>query len=400
MAQTAKEKAAAKAAADKAAKAAAAKAAEKAAQQKMLKEAQALLERQKGNLAKLEKQQADIAANRAAAVKEAEDAKIESEKFLTDSGFIKDPVTNKWVVKPEDKPSISDGVRDAFDGLKTLFNQYGLGSLSSTLTQMMENGLSPAEAQTALKYDNSINPATGKPWNDAYRTRFAGNFARTAKGLNAYDEASYLDIENSYEETLRRYGLGNMISTNREVNQAKWASYMANDIAAPEFATRIKTVSDRVLTMDPNIKAQFQSYYPSLTNTDLVSYFLDPKETMPMLESKVAAAEIGASALQYGLSATSKGMAEELVKLGVSKEQAQVGYESIAGYLPRTGFLSQIYDETGISYNQTTAEEEQFKGMASAKRKREQLKNIEESSFSGTSGRLRTGQQSGNAGSF
>jgi hypothetical protein len=93
-------------------------------------------------------------------------------------------------------------------------------------------------------------------------------------------------------------------------------------------------------------------------------------------------------------------MAEELVKLGVSKEQAQVGYESIAGYLPRTGFLSQIYDETGISYNQTTAEEEQFKGMASAKRKREQLKNIEESSFSGTSGRLRTGQQSGNAGSF
>lgn len=373
---------------------------QKAALQKQLKAAQDLLAKQKANLAKLEKQQADAAALRATAAKEAEDARVESETFLTESGFIKDPKTNQWVVKPVEKRTISEGTRDAFDALKSLFTQYGLGSLSGTLTQLMENGLTAAEAQTALKYDNSINTATGKPWNQAYRERFAGNFARTAKGLNAYDEATYVDMEISYEETLRRYGLGNMISTNREENQKKWAGYMANDIATTEFADRIKTVSDRVLTMDPRIKEQFQSYYPSLTNTDLVSYFLDPKETMPMLEAKVAAAEIGAAARQFGLQATGKGMAEDLVKLGVNKAEAQAGYETISEFMPRTSFLSQIYDEQGIAYNQTTAEEEQFKGLASAKRKRQQLIGTEQASFAGSSGTLRTGKQQGNTGTF
>lgn len=373
---------------------------QKAALQKQLKAAQDLLAKQKANLAKLEKQQADAAALRATAAKEAEDARVESETFLTESGFIKDPKTNQWVVKPVEKRTISEGTRDAFDALKSLFTQYGLGSLSGTLTQLMENGLTAAEAQTALKYDNSINTATNKPWNQAYRERFAGNFARTAKGLNAYDEATYVDMEISYEETLRRYGLGNMISTNREENQKKWAGYMANDIATTEFADRIKTVSDRVLTMDPRIKEQFQSYYPSLTNTDLVSYFLDPKETMPMLEAKVAAAEIGAAARQFGLQATGKGMAEDLVKLGVNKAEAQAGYETISEFMPRTSFLSQIYDEQGIAYNQTTAEEEQFKGLASAKRKRQQLIGTEQASFAGSSGTLRTGKQQGNTGTF
>lgn len=375
---------------------------EKAAAKKAITQAQALIAKQKARVAELETFQTSIKANQVAAAKEAEAAKealvVENKAFAASIGGTYNTTTGK--IEMPEKPTISAETRDAFEGLKTLFTQYGLGSLSSTITAMMEKGLLPAEAATALKYDNSINPATGKPWNDAYRTRFAGNFARTAKGLNAYDEATYLDIENSYEETLRRYGLGNMISASREENQKKWAGYMANDIASTEFAERIKTVSDRVLTMDPRIKEQFNAYYPSLTNTDLVSYFLDPKETMPMLEAKVAAAEIGAAARQFGLQATQKGMAEELVKLGIDKGTAQAGYETISEFMPRTQFLSQVYDEQGINYNQTTAEEEQFKGLASAKRKRQQLISTEQATFAGSSGTLRTGKQQGNTGTF
>lgn len=392
MAQTAKQKAAAAAAA--------AKAAEKAALQKQLKAAQDLLAKQKANLAKLEKQQADIAAAREAAATEAENARVESETFLTDAGFVKDPKTNKWVVKPPEKPSISTDTRDAFEALKGLLNQYGLGSLGTTATRLMEMGLGDEEAFTKLKYDTSIDPSTGRPWNDAYSNRFAGNKSRIAKGLNAYDERTYMELENSYEETLRFYGLGNMISGNREENQKKWAGYMANDLSSTEFAGRIQAVSERVLNMDPLIKKQFQEYYPSLSNTDLVSYFLDPKETLPVLKNKITAAEIGSAAVGAGLSATGKGMAEELAGLGVTREGAQAGYEQIAGYLPRTQALGQIYDETGISYNQVTAEEEQFKGLASAKRKRETLRNLEEAAFAGSSGRLRTGQSQSNAGTF
>jgi len=68
--------------------------------------------------------------------------------------------------------------------------------------------------------------------------------------------------------------------------------------------------------------------------------------------------------------------------------------------LPQAEFLSQIYDESGIKYDRAAAEAEVFKGTASEKRKRQQLAAMEEASFGGSSGRQRTGQASGNTGSF
>lgn len=289
---------------------------------------------------------------------------------------------------------------DAFDEVRNQLIQWGLGGLSDTYIQLLSEGYKSGEALNKLKYDNSINPKTNQPWNSAYKVRFAGNEARIKQGLNVYDEKTYLNIEDSYAETLQRNGLSNLLSTKPEENYKTFAGYMEKGLSATEFASRIDEVSTRVLNMDPNIKKQFQEYFPSLTDTDLISYILKPENTLPVLKTKIAAAEIGASALQYGLKATSKGMAEDLAKAGLTKEQAQIGYEKISEFLPRTETLGQIYDETGINYNQTTAEEEQLKGLASAKRKRQMLAEREVANFSGSSGRLRTGQQSGNTGRF
>ena len=298
------------------------------------------------------------------------------------------------------KQKDTTGRIDAFDEVRNQLIQWGLGSLSDTYIQLLSEGYKAGEALNKLKYDNSTNPKTNQPWNSAYKIRFAGNEARTKQGLNVYDEKTYLDIEDSYADTLKRNGLSNLLSTKSEENQKLFAGYMEKGLSAKEFGDRIDEVSTRVLNMDPNIKKQFQEYFPSLTDTDLISYVLKPENTLPVLKTKIAAAEIGASALQYGLKATSKGMAEDLAKAGLTKEQAQAGYERISEFLPRTETLGQIYDETGIQYNQTTAEEEQLKGLASAKRKRQQLAEREVASFSGSSGRLRTGQQQGNTGKF
>jgi hypothetical protein len=291
-----------------------------------------------------------------------------------------DPITGKI-----GKVEISAEFRDAFEGLKNLFTQYGLGSLSGTITQLMEKGLTPAEATTALKYDKGINPSTGKPWNDAYTKRFAGNAARVAKGLNAYDEATYRNIEDSYEETLKRYGLGNMISMNREANQATWASYMANDLAAPEFADRIKEVSTGVLNMDAATKSQWKTYYPSLTDNDIVAYFLDPKQTLPILEEKVKAAQIGAVAGTAGYGIT-KERAQEFAQFGVTREGALTGYQEVAGAVPTGKKLGGIYGEEKIEYGQTQAEDEFIKNDAQAKLKRNRLASKERAMFSGSSG--------------
>jgi hypothetical protein len=302
------------------------------------------------------------------------------------------------------KPKIiTDKTRDAFEVMKQTLKGWGLEDLADIYGSLMATGMSPDAAITKIKYDKSVNPATNKPWNDAYNTRFKGNELRVAKGLNAYSEDAYLEVENEYGETLNRYGLANMIKPDAASRRAQFAGYMGNDIAPPEFAERIQTVADRVINMDPSIKAQFQAYYPSLTNTDLVSYFLDPKETLPVLKNKVTAAEIGAVAGAAGPNqqyAIGEARAMDLAKFGVTRERALTGYQDIAEAVPTGTKLSGIYNEEGIKYGQAVAEDEYLKQDAQAKIKRNRLASKERAMFSGQSGVNQNSLQRGISSAF
>jgi hypothetical protein len=284
---------------------------------------------------------------------------------------------------------LSDSDKDAIAIMTDTLKQWGLEDLADTFGRLMIQGFSSGEALNKLKYDKTVDPVTNKPYNAAYTLRFAGNAARVAKGLNAYDEGTYLNVENQYNDTLTRYGLSNLIKPDATGKRAQFAGYMANDIAPPEFAERIKNVSERVLNMDPRIKAQFQAYYPSLSDTDLVSYFLSPEETLPVLKNKITAAEIGAVAgaagpnQQYGIG---KDRAMDLAKFGVTREQALAGYQDIAEAVPTGTKLSSIYGEEGIQYGQAAAEDEFLKQDAQAKLKRNRLASKERASFQGSAG--------------
>jgi len=176
------------------------------------------------------------------------------------------------------------------------------------------------------------------------------------------------------------------------------ADIIGNDISAVEFKDRIDTVVTRVNNSDPAIKNTLNAFY-NITDTDLVKYFLNPKENLPKLQEKVTSAEIGAAALGQGL-VTDVARATALAQLGVTKERAQEGYQAISGVLPTTTKLGQIYDEEGINYTQGTAEEEVFKQLESAKRKRLKLAEKEIGSFSGTSGLSRGALGSGKSSAF
>ena len=215
-----------------------------------------------------------------------------------------------------------------------------------------------------------------------YKARFAGNEERRARGLNALSEANYLLQENAYAETLRQYGL------QRFITRGQFATFIGNDISNTEVGKRVKTAVERLQMGDPAILRQLRSYY-AITDSDIVSYFLNPKEVLPELEAKVTTAEIGATAGQFGLD-TGLARASDLERYGVDLERARRGYSNIAQLLPRTTTLSDIYKQAGIDYTQTTAEEEEFKGLASAKRAREKLSELETAAFSGRSGLGRT----------
>ena len=163
------------------------------------------------------------------------------------------------------------------------------------------------------------------------------------------------------------------------------ADVIGNDISATEFKDRIKTVVTRVNMADSTTKTALKSLY-NITDDDLVKYFLNPAEGSERLKEKVTAAEISGASMIAGLGQTSLGTAEELARLGIDRAKALVGYENIAAYLPTTEKLSAIYKGEGITYNKATGEEEEFKGLASAKRKRQRLVERETSTFAGSSG--------------
>jgi len=266
--------------------------------------------------------------------------------------------------------------RNAFALLKDVFTQYGLSDLASTIETLMKEGYEAEEATLALKTDPR--------YNKAYITRFRGNELRRSSGLNVLSEAEYLALEDDYTRTLKSYGLENYFGVEKSVKQSAIADVIGADISSLEFTERVSTAVDRVKMADPATKSAFQQFY-GIGEADLVQYFLDPKKALVNLKEKAVSAEIGGAAIGQGLAATATS-ATDLARYGISREQAQVGYRTIAEELPTADKLSQIYSQEGITYGQTEAEQATFKGLASAKRKKQQLVSREEAAFQGSSG--------------
>ena len=271
----------------------------------------------------------------------------------------------------------TDGVdkltKDAYALIEDTLNTYNLSSLAPIIKGYMLAGLGSEQAKLQIKQE------------PLYKARFKGNELRLASGLNAFSEAEYLGLEDTYNQVMNQYGLGTYFGTTRTARQGKLAEIIGADISAVELKSRISTVVDRVNNADPIIKAQLKEFYPGITETDLVKYFLDPKQTLPQLEEKVTSAEIGAAATGQGLK-TSMTSASDLARYGIDRASAIKGYSTIGGILPGAQKLSDIYGEAKIDYTQATAEQEVFKGNASAERKRKQLMALETAQFSGSAG--------------
>jgi hypothetical protein len=277
---------------------------------------------------------------------------------------------------PDYKGTEDKDIRDAFALLKSTFDLYGLSELSTTIETLMREGYGPEEATLALK--------TNPKYNAPYIKRFRGNELRRSAGLNVLSEAEYLSLEDDYTKTLKSYGLENYFGVDRSLKQTAMADVIGADISALEFTDRVSTAVDRVKMADEGTKKAFQDFY-GIGEADLVKYFLDPKKALVNLKEKATAAEIGGAAIGQGLAATMTS-AEDLARFGINRQQAQAGYATIGEELPTATKLGNIYSETGTTYGQADAESATFKGLASAKRKKERLIATEEAAFQGSSG--------------
>ena len=262
----------------------------------------------------------------------------------------------------------------AYNILKMEFDQYGLGSLVTDIRDLLINNTPVSEFGLRLR------------GTEAYRTRFKANEARIAAGLAALSPAEYVALEDQYQNIMRNYGLPASYYTKDQTGkQAGFEKFIAGDVSATELEDRIATAQKRVLNANPEVSTALKAFYPDIQNGDILAYALDPSQGLENIKRKVTAAEIGGAAMAQGLS-TGAERAMQLAGYGVTKAQAQEGFQTIAGIVPRAQQLSGIYKQG--QYGQTQAEQEVFglAGAEEATRQRKKLTELERASFSGSSG--------------
>jgi len=262
----------------------------------------------------------------------------------------------------------------AYSLLKSEFEKYGLGSLVGDIRSLAEKNLSPSEFSIELRNTK------------AYQDRFAGNAARIKAGYGAISEAAYIGLEDSYQSTMRRYGLPESYWAKDAMGtQAEFQKFIAGDVSPIELEDRIQLAVNRVNNASPEVMQSLTQFYPGITKGNLLAYVLDPQKALPLIQRQIQAAEIGGAALQSGLSSNVT-RAEQLAAAGITQQQAQQGYGAIGGGLQRGSELASVYGES--PYTQTTAESEIFNlpGQQEAAKQRKKLTGLEKATFGGTTG--------------
>ena len=252
------------------------------------------------------------------------------------------------------------------DVLTDRFTRYKLTGLIPTIKRLAQEGATESTITLALQDTED------------YKRRFRANEERMKKNLSVLTPAEYLNIEDSYRQTLRAYGL-TQFDTDDYVSQ-----FIANDMSPAELSNRVATAVQRVKNADPAVSNMLKNYY-GIGQNDLVAYVLDPNQQFQKIERQVAASEIGVAASRQGLN-VGVPVAEQLAAQGITQAEAQRGYATIADILPTAEKLSDIYGSTLDRYGLAEGEQEVFNQLASAQRKRQRLASRELAEFSGQAG--------------
>jgi hypothetical protein len=284
------------------------------------------------------------------------------------------PTPAPLVVKPLKELSAFDAASDSI--LAQTLTSYGLEGVAATIAKIRSEypEISSDNLLMLLKNDSRYNAE--------YLKRFAGNAKLKAAGLPTLDDATYLKAEDEYKKIFTAYGATSL------ANRDYYATLIGNRMDAVDVTDRMNQAYAR-LQAAPEVKKAFQTFYSAATDGDILAAILDPATQLPVLQKKVAAAEIGGAALAQNLR-TSLATATELVGLGVTQAQAQAGYSTIAQALPtyekflemRTGQDVETADA------QALLEESKLKKKARAIQQEQMVIGEEIGRFSGAPGRL------------
>jgi len=276
-------------------------------------------------------------------------------------------------------------VADARDIFKNMLSSYGF-------TNDQISGLLPQVMKWNASYTKDEIAQTLLPTTQEYQTRFSGNQLRIKNGLSAIPMSQYLANEDAYQSVLRSAGLPKGFHD----SQSNFADFIGNNIDPSQLKERVSAAQKAIDGTDPYYKDALQSMY-GLDTGHMIAHLLDPEAAAPLVERQAKAAEYGAAAARQGLAQGSVSDYEAYASGVGTGAGAEQGMAQIASMTPGLTALAQI---SGDQYNQGTAEQEVFGGLASAQRKRQQLSQQEIDRFTGRSNVVAGSLNADNAGQF
>jgi hypothetical protein len=205
--------------------------------------------------------------------------------------------------------------RQIIENVQAVFSQYGLSSLNGLIAQYARQDMSAAAIEIALRQTQQ------------YKARFPAMEALAAKG-RAISEAEYIAYERTASSLERQYGLPSDMLMNNVTD------LITNEVSASELNDRVVLASSAAIQAPEDFRQTMTDFY-GIDSGGLTAYFLDPDVATPLLEKQYATSLIGTEARRQGVGVDVYG-AENLQELGISQEQARVGFGQVARSQPLT----------------------------------------------------------------
>jgi hypothetical protein len=172
-----------------------------------------------------------------------------------------------------------------------------------------------------------------------YKARFPA-MEYLAQNGRAMSEGEYINYEQSARSIFKAAGLPEGFYD----QPADFTTFLKNDVALPELQSRVDVARTAVYNSDPATLAALENYYniggrPDSLVGDLTAYFLDDTRALPIVQQQFIAAQTAGIASRTGYGALSRTEAERLAQLGITPDQAQTGFGTLANMHELFGLL-------------------------------------------------------------
>lgn len=223
-----------------------------------------------------------------------------------------------------------------------------------------------------------------QPW---FKARFPQIQMAQQNGLPPISPADVISYEKTVSQMEQQVGLPQGF-----VSQDDIANLMGKyNVSASELSDRLTqgyAASQQAVQNTPEIAQTLGQYY-GVGPGGLAAYWLDPTKALATLQNQYSAATIGAEGALTGWGNLGKSTAQQLASLGVTQQQAEQGFSSLAHMSQAYGVLPG-QQGSGVSKQQQVAG--QFEGDAQAQLAMQLASETRQAAFQGGSNYTSTSQ--------